>query len=200
MNNHPFILVLVGPFAVGKTTLGNRIITELGFKKIVTVTTRKPRPGERDGVDYIFKSPYEFGIMKEREEFIETAVVSENFYGTPKDQLLASVRKNERVVLTIDIQGLASIIAMNDSLLLDAMRTVYIESSLESSVKRALERSKMTDEELGRRVRQALFEKQMQAHFTFDTRLHNHDGSLDKTGDRLITIVSHWIKECESER
>lgn len=101
-----FLLVISGPSGVGKgTVLHDLMNTQKNLVYSVSVTTRKQRPGEIEGVSYFFKSHDEFEKMIEEDEFLEYAKVHDNYYGTPKDFVEEKINEGKIVVLEIDVQG-----------------------------------------------------------------------------------------------
>lgn len=101
----PMMLVLSGPSGVGKGTLGKRLIEEEGFGFSISCTTRGPRPGERDGVDYLFIDREEFLRRREAGGFLETAAVHDEFYGTPRAPAEKAMAEGRDFLLDIDPQG-----------------------------------------------------------------------------------------------
>lgn len=101
----PMMLVLSGPSGVGKGTLGKRLIEEEGFGFSVSCTTRGPRPGEREGADYLFVSREEFLSRKAAGGFLETAAVHDEFYGTPREPAEKAMAEGRDFLLDIDPQG-----------------------------------------------------------------------------------------------
>lgn len=100
------LVVVSGPSGVGKTTLCKNIVTRLPATAFsVSYTTRKPRPGEREGVEYFFVDDARFQDLVREEAFIEWAEVYGHKYGTPKQALLESLHKGINVLLEIDAQG-----------------------------------------------------------------------------------------------
>ncbi|MBU1611238.1 MAG: guanylate kinase [Proteobacteria bacterium] len=100
------ILVLCAPSGTGKSTLVKRLLAEFPrFQFSVSCTTRKPRSGERDGVDYNFLSKETFLSMKEAGEFAEWAEVHGNFYGTPRGPVQDLLNQGKDVIFDIDVQG-----------------------------------------------------------------------------------------------
>ncbi|MCA8938615.1 MAG: hypothetical protein KDB07_02300 [Planctomycetes bacterium] len=88
------VVVLSGPTAVGKSTVGDAILAAIPeATRVITATTRKPRANEKDGVDYHFHSKEEFLVGIARDEFLEHAEVHGYFFGTPKDQVDAAVER-----------------------------------------------------------------------------------------------------------
>ena len=100
------LFIISAPSGVGKTTLGREIMKMVpGLKESVSYTTRKPRAGEADGVDYNFVSQEEFIRMAGNGEFLESARVHGNYYGTSRKDLEAIMARGEDVILDIDTQG-----------------------------------------------------------------------------------------------
>ncbi|MDA8089799.1 MAG: guanylate kinase [Nitrospiraceae bacterium] len=100
------LFIISAPSGAGKTTLGREIMEMVpGLRESVSYTTRKPRAGEVAGVDYNYVSHEEFTRMSERGEFIESAAVHGNYYGTSRKDLEAILAGGEDVILDIDTQG-----------------------------------------------------------------------------------------------
>lgn len=98
--------MLSGPSGAGKGTIGKAIREEhKSLYYSVSVTTRPPRPGEKDGADYFFVSPEIFREMLGRGEFLEWARVYDHYYGTPKGAVDLALREGRDVLLEIDVQG-----------------------------------------------------------------------------------------------
>lgn len=99
-------VVLAAPSGTGKTTLAHRLVGDSErYVFSISATTRPPRAGERDGVDYHFLTEDEFERRVERGEFAEWARVHGRLYGTPRSELDAAAVRGEHVVLDIDVQG-----------------------------------------------------------------------------------------------
>lgn len=100
------MLVLSSPSGAGKTTLSRRLLdSDPEIDMSVSATTRKPRPGEVDGTDYFFLSTEDFGIMRNKGEFLESAKVFGNYYGTPRKPVEEALSKGRDVLFDIDWQG-----------------------------------------------------------------------------------------------
>jgi guanylate kinase len=102
------LIVLSGPSGVGKDTVLNelrRLDPHLRYS--VSYTTRRPRPGEEDGVAYSFIDQAGFRSMAERGEFLEWAEVHGQLYGTSEARVRAALERGEDIVLKIDVQGAA---------------------------------------------------------------------------------------------
>jgi guanylate kinase len=100
------LYILSSPSGAGKTTLARRLIeADPGIAMSVSVTTRKPRPGERDGVDYYFVDAAGFEKMQSGGELLEWATVFGNSYGTPRAAVSAAIDAGKDVLFDIDWQG-----------------------------------------------------------------------------------------------
>lgn len=106
MNKKGLLIVVSGPSGAGKGTICKEILSRRDDIFVsISATTREPRKGEVEGVNYFFKERAEFERMIEEEEFIEYAEVYKNLYGTPKDYVLDKLNDGENCLLEIDIQG-----------------------------------------------------------------------------------------------
>ena len=106
----PLLILISAPSGGGKTTLCNQLLASRpDMVRAVTCTTREPRPGERDGVDYYFFSAAEFERRLTAGEFIEHATVFGRSYGILKSELLDKLRSGKDVLLNVDVQGAATI-------------------------------------------------------------------------------------------
>ena len=104
-----FPVVVSGPSGVGKTTIVQAALREQpDWRASISTTTRSMRPGETSGKAYDFVSIEEFTRLKNAGEFLETAEVHGNFYGTPRSRLLRLLSEGHTVVLNLDVQGGAS--------------------------------------------------------------------------------------------
>jgi guanylate kinase len=102
----PILLVLSGPSGVGKTSLCDRLVSDLPDAVYsISVTTRPKRPGEAQGEEYFFASEREFQDLCERGQLLEWANVHGHQYGTPRHFVEAELAKSKVVVLNIDVQG-----------------------------------------------------------------------------------------------
>lgn len=101
------LLVLAGPAGSGKTTLCERLVAEVpGFTRVITSTTRDPRPGEVNGVHYHFFSPAEFDEKVAAGAFLEWAWVhKKNRYGTLASSVLEPLAAGRSLVMNVDVQG-----------------------------------------------------------------------------------------------
>jgi len=103
------LILLSGPSGVGKSTVVREVLARYGgeLRLSISATTRSPRPGERDGVDYHFLSPAEFARKREAGEFLECIEVfgQGHWYGTLRSEVGPSLAAGKWVVLEIDVEG-----------------------------------------------------------------------------------------------
>ncbi|WP_246940089.1 guanylate kinase [Bacillus pinisoli] len=107
MNERGLLIVLSGPSGVGKGTVRKAIFEQENTKLqySISMTTRKPREGEVDGVDYFFKSREEFEDLIKKDKLLEWAEYVGNYYGTPVDYVEETLQKGQDVMLEIEVQG-----------------------------------------------------------------------------------------------
>jgi guanylate kinase len=105
MSRKGLLIVISGPSGTGKGTVCKALLKKNGFWISTSATTRFPRKGEVDGVNYYFLTEETFKDKIKNKDFLEYAKVYENYYGTPKSQVLKAIDEGKDVVLEIDIQG-----------------------------------------------------------------------------------------------
>jgi guanylate kinase len=125
----PLLILISAPSGGGKTTLCQQLLaTRPEMTRAITCTTRVPRPGEKDGVDYYFFEPADFQRRVQAGEFIEHATVFGRSYGILRSELLDKLRRGKDVLLNVDVQGAATIRdrALADPELKHALVTVFL--------------------------------------------------------------------------
>jgi guanylate kinase len=106
----PLLILISAPSGGGKTTLCQQLLdARPDMARVITCTTRQPRPGENDGVDYYFLNATEFQRRVQAGDFLEHATVFGRSYGTLKSEVLDRLRGDRDVLLNVDVQGAASI-------------------------------------------------------------------------------------------
>ncbi len=166
----PVLLVLAGPAGSGKSTLCDRLVAEVpGFARVVTTTTRTPRPGEVDGLHYHFLTPEQFDAKIAENAFLEWAWVhGKKRYGTLASSVLDPMAAGESLVISIDVQGVESFrrAAAANPLLRQRMTTVFIVVDHERLVARMRARAQDNEEEIAGRMRTA--ERELREAHKFD--------------------------------
>ncbi len=180
-------VVLVATSGTGKTTLARRLVDGSGsFVFSVSVTTREPREGERDGVAYHFVSRSEFESRVGRGELVEWAEVHDHLYGTPRSEIEAAAGRGEHVVLDIDVQGARQI---RDSVP-DATLIFVLPPSVGIMMARLTGRGTESRADIARRLRSAMVE--LQAVPEFDYVVVNDD--LDECLEEIRGIVESGVE------
>lgn len=104
------LLLVSSPAGAGKTSLTRSLVADHSDLTLsISATTRDPRPGEAEGREYFFRSRAEFEAMIAAGEFLEWAIVNGNYYGTPKQPVMAALEAGHDVLFDIDWQGAAQI-------------------------------------------------------------------------------------------
>ena len=158
--SHGLLVVISGPSGGGKTTICEQLVAvDSKVRRAVTCTTRAPRRGEREGVDYYFRDEAYFQrLLEEGKHFLESAQVHGHRYGTLKSEVLEKLHAGVDVLLSVDVQGAASIKAASqqDRELVRALVTVFIAPHSLSVLEKRL-RSRGTDakETIERRLKGA---------------------------------------------
>jgi guanylate kinase len=114
---HPssLLIVISAPSGGGKTTLCQQLLSvQPNIARAITCTTRVPREGERDGVDYYFLDATSFLKRVQAGNFLEHATVHGNSYGILKSEILGKLRQGQDVLLNVDVQGAATIRAQSE--------------------------------------------------------------------------------------
>ena len=156
------ILIISGPAGSGKTTLCDQLLENFpNLARVITATTRDPRPGEVHGEHYYFFSNEEFEAKIAEDAFYEHALVHGRNYGTLKSEVKRHQNSGHDIILNIDVQGAAIIRekAKTDPELAAKLTTVFIRpDSVETIRNRLRGRQSDNDEEIERRVKTALEE------------------------------------------
>ena len=142
------LLVVSGPSGAGKGTICKALLSKNDQIKLsVSATTRKPRNGEVDGVNYFFIEKDKFTTMIENGEFLEYAQIYDNFYGTPKAAIMECLEKGQDVILEIEMQGARQI----KDVCPDGVFIFVLPPSLEELKNRIVGRGTETAEEIEKR-------------------------------------------------
>lgn len=147
------LLVLSSPSGAGKTTLARRLIeADSDISMSVSVTTRKPRPGEQDGRDYTFVDEGAFKRMAEGGALLEWARVFDNYYGTPRAPVEAAIAHGKDILFDIDWQGAQQ---LSEKMKHDVVRVFILPPSAASLEERLRARAQDPEEVLRRRMDKA---------------------------------------------
>ena len=157
------VFILSAPSGAGKTTVALKLLSEVeNLEKVITYTTRKPRPQEKNGVDYVFISKEEFEKKIKENFFLEYANVYGNYYGTPKKEVERILSEGKDVLLVIDVQGAFKI----KKEIPEAVSIFLLPPSLEE-LKRRIEARGYKDENIEKRLETAKEEIPCAKYFDF---------------------------------
>lgn len=176
------LLVIAAPSGAGKSSLVNALVdVDANLVVSISFTSRPLRPGELRGREYHFVSREEFLVMRERGEFLESAEVHGNFYGTSRKWIEAEMRGGRDIVLEIDCQGAAQIRSMFPEVV-----SVFILPPSRAELERRLrDRGTDSEAEITRRMRNA--DEEMQRAGEFDYAIIN--ASFSEAQKALQAIV-----------
>ncbi|MBI3967064.1 MAG: guanylate kinase [Chloroflexi bacterium] len=179
------LFVISGPSGVGKDTVIAKLKEEhVPLHYTVTMTTRKRRPGEVDGVSYYFVERPEFEELQARGELLEAAVVHGELYGTPLRQVREALAKGRDVLLKIDVQGAATI----KDKLPDAVFIFLAPGSQEDLVHRMAHRASESEAEFRLRLHNATGE--LSHLYLYDYVVVNRHGKLDEAVEKVKAIIT----------
>ncbi|MDX3585721.1 guanylate kinase [Streptomyces europaeiscabiei] len=182
MSERPRLTVLSGPSGVGKSTVVahmRKAHPEVWLS--VSATTRKPRPGERDGVHYFFVTDEEMDKLIANSELLEWAEFAGNRYGTPRAAVLERLERGEPVLLEIDLQGARQV----RETMSDAQLVFLAPPSWEELVRRLTGRGTEPPEVIERRLEAAKIE--LAAEPEFDVTLVNT--SVEDVARELLALM-----------
>lgn len=183
LNEKGMLIVLSGPSGVGKGTVRRALFEKRGNKLdySVSMTTRKMRPGEVDGVDYYFVSKEEFEQRIKDGKFLEYAQFVGNYYGTPLDKIEEKIEAGKEVVLEIEVNGALQV----KDKVKDAVMIFLVPPSKEDLFTRLRNRGTESEEIIEQRVKKAASEFKMA--YKYDYIVVNDD--VDNAADRIMAII-----------
>jgi guanylate kinase len=183
VSRRPFPVVLAATSGTGKTTLAHRLVSgSPNFVFSVSATTRQPRAGEIDGIDYHFVDRGRFEEMVAEDELLEWAEVHGRLYGTPRSELDRAAARGAHVVLDIDVQGARQIKAR----IPEAILIFVLPPDVHTLVGRLTGRGTEDRADVARRLGSAL--QELQAVGEFDYVVVNDD--LERCVETIRGIVS----------
>lgn len=184
MKHRPFVIVLSAPSGTGKTTVLNRVRKlDSNLYYSVSITTRSPRPGEINGVDYIFTSKENFVKMINDNELLEWAqVFGGEYYGTLKAPVLKALQEGKDVIMDLDIQGKTSL----EKFFGEELVSIFLLPPSIKELKRRLQkRQTETEDELKERLERAKLELKWAEKYQYLVI----SSDVEKTASDIITII-----------
>ena len=180
------LVVISGPSGVGKSTVVAQLLkNNPSFTLSVSATTRKPRPNEKNGKDYLFLKEEDFYSKIRNFEFLEWANVHGCYYGTPLKFAKARLVKGETVILEVDVQGAASIKEAISKNAIDSSNAVFvflIPPSVDILAFRLKRRRTEKKDEMNARLRNAIDELQVMEKYDYIVVNDKVASAADKIG------------------
>lgn len=183
-----FLIVLSGPSGSGKNSVMNAVFPTIpNLKYSISVTTRPPRKGEQDGVNYFFRTEEEFEQLIAEERLLEWATFVGHRYGTPKDFVNEQIMNGNAVIMDIDIQGAAQI----REKMPEAVFVFLLPPTWDELRQRLLRRGSDTEETISKRLLKS--QEEIRHIVDYDYFIINDD--LAKAAEQLRHIImSEWSK------
>lgn len=180
------LIVITGPSGVGKGTLLQALLQRHPELKLsISATTRSPRTGEVDGVNYYFISRQQFDLMVSEDEFIEWAEFANNCYGTPKRSVQQQLASGEWVILEIELEGARQVRQSFP----EAYRIFILPPSIAELESRIRGRGQDSDDAIDRRLQRAKAE--IDAANEFDVQIINDvfNEALDRLEETVFSTI-----------
>ncbi len=152
----------------------------------ISCTTRSPREGETDGVDYYFITPEEFAKRQREGNFLEWAVVHGHYYGTPESEVIKNLQEGKDVILELDVQG-----AINVKKAFPEAILIFILPPSEEALKQRLV-SRGTESEESLRIRLDNAAREMKLADIYDHAIINDD--VERAAEELVDIIMSYRK------
>ena len=182
MENEKYLFVVSGPSGVGKDSVVKKLReNHPEIAKTVSATTRAPRPGEQEGVDYYYRTEEEFRKLLAEDQIVEHNFYNKNYYGTLRSEVNRHLDAGRMVVLVIDVHGAANIKRMYPG----ANTIFLLPPSIEELERRLRGRGTEDEASVQRRLNEALNELAIKD--TYDQQLVNRD--VDACADELYQMM-----------
>lgn len=178
MTKRGLLIVLSGPSGVGKGTVRAAIFSkgEQKFVYSISATTRLPRTGETDGVDYFFKTREEFEQMIQNKQLLEYAEYVGNYYGTPLEYVENTLATGKDVFLEIDVQGAIQV----RELMPDGVFIFLTPPDLNELESRIVNRGTDSDEVIAKRMKTAREELELMKYYDYSVVNDTVDSAVQK--------------------
>lgn len=183
LNDRGLLIVISGPSGVGKGTVRKALFDMPNHDLIysVSMTTRAPRPGEVDGVDYYFVSKEEFLKRISENKFLEWAEFVGNYYGTPLDKVEEQLENGKEVVLEIEVEGALQVREKSK----DAVFIFIVPPGKKALYERLIKRGTDTPEMIKKRMEKA--DREFMLAHKYDYIVVNDD--VNNAADRIMAII-----------
>ena len=184
------LVIISSPSGGGKDSVINALLKRLSrTTRLVTTTTRPPRPGNQEGVDYYFISPETFKTKLVAGDFLEHNVYAGNYYGEEKKELERCFKDNDVVLTQIDVTGKHAL----DRLAVPHLSIFLVPESLDILKARIEKRGGITPEVIAERL--AIAKREIEESSDYDYRIINVDGALEQTIKKIAKIITSRLED-----
>ena len=178
------LIVVSGPAGSGKGSVLNRVFEKSGdFVYSVSATTRDPRPGEVDGVQYHFKTKEEFERLISEDAVVEHTFYCGNYYGTLRPVIEKDLQEGKNVILEIEVDGAMQV----KTKFPDAVLVMVIPPDFKTLEYRLRNRGTNTEEDIKNRLERS--REELKFFDKYDYVLVNYDNAIDEISDKFISII-----------
>lgn len=190
MNKNGLLIIISSPSGNGKDTVINALLKIISDStRFVTTTSRPPRPGNKEGVDYYFITKEEFENKIKNNDFLEYNFYAGNYYGTEKKRLEESLEENKIVFLAIEVTGKKNI----DKAGIKHLSIFLLPESLEILKDRIRKRGGLSEELIEERM--IIAQKEISFSLDYNYQVINENGKIDQTVDKLAKIIAFELKQ-----
>ena len=186
------MLVVSGPAGSGKGTVNAHLFATGDFVFSVSATTRAPRPGEIDGVNYHFITKEDFASRIENGDMLEYTEYCGNFYGTPRKEAEEVLASGKNLILEIEVEGAENV----KKKFPDAVLVLLLPPSYEVQEQRLRGRGTETEEKITQRLARA--KEEIYHASSYDYVVYNYDGADRQAAEQILAIVS--AEKCSLSR
>ena len=191
MSDKGRLVVVSGPSGVGKGTVLKYVLERDNFVYSVSATTRKPREGEQDGVNYFFITKEKFEEMISNNELIEYAEYNGNYYGTPKFFVEKMLSEGKNVILEIEVKGAVQV----KKIMPEAIFVFIAPESREILEARLRGRGTETEDVIAGRL--SIAEREIRSCLRYDYIAVNRDGKAEQCAEDIAAAVkAEGMKPC----
>lgn len=180
--NKGLLIVVSGPSGCGKGTILAEVLKNGNFYYSVSATTRAPRPGEVDGVNYSFLTKEKFEELINNDGMLEHAYYCGNYYGTPKEQVMKNLENGKDVILEIEVQGALKVMETCP----EAVFVFIMPPSVKELRRRLNKRGTESEDVIEKRIAQAISEIKLANKYNYIMV----NGELEKAIADLISIIN----------
>ena len=180
-NENNVLFILSGPSGAGKSTVGSSLINSLGrdkIRRVVTTTTRPPRAGEVDGVDYFFVSKEKFLSSIKDGVFLEYAKTNDEYYGSSMSDIMSTLESDVDALLTIDVNGVEQILKVRENIPFKIVTIFLFLEDFDELRERIENRGSETEVTLRKRLDTAKYEISKMSIYDFVVKSRTMDDAL----------------------